>query len=595
MPTEADSSGRQLGGRLLRWHFASAEIAKQLDVDGLDWRSPGQLAGSELIKENIQRQVWRVSLGGKIYYVKIFKRGRNLWFLKRYLRGAPCLKEWRVAEYSWKAGVNCVRPVAYAVSTTPAGTLDCLLITEGLSNTVSLADYWPTLSPSSDGALVAEINRLEDAIAELLASAHHEGIAHCDLHPGNLLIEARDGQSKAYLVDLHSVRIGRRVSDEAAIGNLAQLNQWFRQKATVAQRMRLLKRYMLHRSELDRSRNGTWHASTFKHWARSLDDASGTHARRLWSSRDRRAMKSGKYFTRLRLGNGWHGHVFLKSKRNWPSSTLACLEFRREDWEKVLARPEELLESVLSQNRPIKHSRSALVCRGRIQVSGHTISVVCKRQIRRKRMAAIWDCLRYSRCVRAWRMAFTMLHRSVPVAQPVAALERRVGPYLADSLLITEEIKPSVNLRAFLTAVLPAFSDKRAREIKLALIDRLAELLRTMHQNGFAHRDMKATNILVQGVSLEERESFPVDQMKLVLVDLDGVRLKRTLTEKDQLRPLARLSLSADLSPLVTLADRARFLKSYLTRYGSGVPDWKLLWQQIVTERESRFQDHIAG
>ena len=76
---------------------------------------------------------------------------------------------------------------------------------------------------------------------------------------------------------------------------------------------------------------------------------------------------------------------------------------------------------------------------------------------------------------------------------------------------------------------------------------------------------------------------------------MDGVRLKRTLTEKDQLRPLARLSLSADLSPHVTLADRARFLKSYLTRYGSGVPDWKLLWQQIVTERESRFQDHIAG
>jgi len=106
---------------------------------------------------------------------------------------------------------------------------------------------------------------------------------------------------------------------------------------------------------------------------------------------------------------------------------------------------------------------------------------------------------------------------------------------------------------------------------------------------------MKATNILIGGLSLEAPGLVDPERLRLVLIDLDGLRLKRRSRLRERLRSLARLSLSADLSPHVTMADRARFLRLYLAGYGSGVPDWRALWRQIVDEREQRFPDHLAG
>jgi len=106
---------------------------------------------------------------------------------------------------------------------------------------------------------------------------------------------------------------------------------------------------------------------------------------------------------------------------------------------------------------------------------------------------------------------------------------------------------------------------------------------------------MKATNILIHGVRPDRIESVDTGRLNLVLVDLDGLRKKRRADVRDELRAMARLSFSADLSPHITLADRARFLKAYLTCYGSGSAHWKTLWRQIQKQRQTRFQDHIPG
>ena len=576
----------------LNWQFAYTESATQLDVNKLNWLNPRQIGG-ELIKENVQRQVWRIRLGEKSFYLKLFLRAGRWWRLKRWLRGPACLKEWRVARYACEKGINCVRPVAYALCNGEPSPVDCLLITEGIPKSASLTEYWDRLTDDCQSQPARTIAELEDAVAELLAKAHEGGIAHSDLHPGNLLVEPSDPRVKVHLVDLHSIRTGRAVSHRVALENLAQLNQWFRQHATITQRMRLLKRYMVYRHQLGTWSNGTWAPDTFKHWARLLGHATQTHSRRLWASRDRRVLKTSRYFTCIRLPNYWRGHVFLRSKHRWPCSAASHLSFRADDWKRILECPEALVEHLLAQSRPIKHSRSALVSRGAIDVGDHRVSVVCKRHIRRKPLGAIWDCLRHSRCLRAWKLSYALLHRGIPVAQPLAVLERRIGPYLADSLLITEEVKPSLNLRVFLTTVLPAMPRRQRQTIKPVLMDQLAALLRRMYRSGFVHRDMKATNILVQGAGLEHRNRIDPDKLRLVLVDLHGLRLKRRPTAKDELRPLVRLSLSADLSPLITMTDRVRFLKAYLTHYGSGLPDWRTLWRQIENEREGRQPDHV--
>jgi len=588
---------RPVSPACFKWEFAEPAVQKELHVDSLNWAEPATISGAELIKENSLRQVWRINLAGRQYYAKLYLRSGVFWQIKRYLRGPVCIKEWTVARFALLRGINCINPLAYAVSCNPTHPVDSLLITVGIANSQPLTDYWQNLTSQTYANIASRIAFLEDALAELLARAHQAGLAHSDLHPGNLLIEPKPGEPRPIvrLVDLHSVRVGKAVSDREAVYNLAQLNQWFRQNATLTQRMRLLKRYMEYRKILADHQNDKWSGKTFKFWAAELDRAVRRHAEKLLASRDRRIMRRGKYYDKFNLQDYWQVHVFLKTKHPLKYSPSTYMEFSTDQWKKTLKSPQAILDEFVHHARPIKSSRSTLVCRGTLHVGEKNLAVVVKRQVRKKPLAAIWDCLRNSRSLRAWKMSFAMIHRGLPVAHPLAVLERRIGPYLTSSIFITEEVKPSISLRAFLTSVLPVLSAEKRRAIKLVLLDQLATLLRKMHQNNFTHRDMKGTNILIHNMPMDLPDDIDPADLKVVLVDLDGLGIKFRPSVRDQLRPLVRLSYSADLSSYITLTDRARFLKNYLTCYGSGLPDWKSLWRKIQTEREKNSQNHIAG
>ncbi len=582
-------------GQLL-WRLDNPADIETLAIKKFDWLNPAQIPDAKLIKKNAQREVWFININGCSCYAKYYLRNGTFWQIKKLYRGPACIKEWSVARYAITENVNCVRPLAYALSTNPNSKIDCLLITAGETQTLPLAEYWEQTSKQTSYQRFKQQNILIDAIAELLARAHHSGLAHSDLHPGNLLVEySNANKPKVYLVDLHSIQIAQPVSDRDAIYNLAQLNQWFRQHASVTQRLKLLKRYMYYRFQLSNKQNKNFEQQTFRYWAKALDRAAEIHTKRIWASRDRRVNRTSKYFAKLRLPNNWRANVFLKTKHPLEYSPSSNLEFTPEDWRKALQNPEQMLENFVKQARPFKNSRSALVCKGKLKVGQHELNVVAKRNIRKKIFATLWDCLRNSRALKAWKMSFAMIHRGIPVAQPLAVLERRIGPVLVNSIFITETVEPAVNLRIFLTSILPVLTAKEKRNAKIVLIEKLATIIKKMHINGFSHRDMKASNILIRNISIENPNNIIPENMQIILVDLDGLKLKRRTSEKDQLRALARLSISADLSPYITLADRVRFLKQYMQRIGSGKPNWKKLWYDIQIEREKRFHDHLAG
>jgi len=580
----------------LYWRLDTPQEADNLAIDKIDWLNPANIPGARLIKKNTQREVWFVTLNGYSCYAKYYLRNGKFWQFKKFYRGPACIKEWNVARYALAHNVNCVRPLAYAISTNVDSAIDCLLITAGEARTLPLADYWEKISTEPEAEKFRHENILIDAIAELLARAHHCGLAHSDLHPGNLLVEyINPDNPKVYLVDLHSIKIAQPVSDRDAIYNIAQLNQWFRRHATITQRFKLLKRYMYYRSQLSNAISRNFSQETFQYWARALNQAAERHTKKIWASRDRRAIRTSKYFAKLTLPNHWQANVFLKTKHPLEYSPCSHFEFKADDWRGALAKPEQILENFVSQTRPFKNSRSTLVCKGKLSVGQNELNVVAKRHIRKKPFAAIWDCIRQSRARRAWKMSFAMIHRGIPVAQPLAVLERRVGQILTDSIFITENVEPSVNLRVFLTSILPVLPPEIKQQVKVGLIEKLANILKKMHQNGFSHRDMKATNILLRNVTIESAKNIIPEQVQIILVDLDGLKLKRRTNSKDQLRALTRLSISADLSAYITLTDRLRFLKFYMQRIGSGKPKWKRLWREIQLERERRFHDHLAG
>jgi serine/threonine protein kinase len=84
-----------------------------------------------------------------------------------------------------------------------------------------------------------------------------------------------------------------------------------------------------------------------------------------------------------------------------------------------------------------------------------------------------------------------------------------------------------------------------------------------MHEAGFAHRDLKAPNVLVAPAGPHARP---------VLVDLDGLRQPGRVSPRRRVRDLMRLAVSLEEWGLARATDRLRFLRAYLGRRGAPQP-----------------------
>jgi tRNA A-37 threonylcarbamoyl transferase component Bud32 len=570
----------------LQWQFAQPDAEKTLRLDSFDWRFPESIDHACLIKENPQRQVWRLTLNEKEYYIKLFFRNGDWWRIKRQFRGPVCLKEWQVAQYAAEHNINCVHAVAYAINSCSEGSLDSILVTAGIPSAVPLNDNWNAISSLDRLSRLERVDALEDALADLLAKAHHAGLSHTDLHPGNLLVQSSvAGRCSVYFVDLHGIRIGKTVSQSEAINNLAQLNQWFRKNATLTQRMRLLKRYMSCRRELSPQADVLWSQQTFKSWAKELDAAVISHAEKLFKSRDRRIMRRSRYFEKCTLPNQWTAHFYLTTKHPLNYATATKMDLSARDWKHAFKNPIRVFEEWCHLSLPIKRSRSSRVCRGTLKLGEGFLPVVAKCRMRKKFIDILWDCFRPSRALRAWKISYAMIHRGIPAAFPLAVMERRVGPFLSASIFITEDLAPAVHLMACLTNSLNDLSEKKQRAVKHVLSEQIASILKKMHRAAFMHRDLKATNILVRNMPFTPNADIDPETLRVVLVDTDSVIWKRKLTKADEISVFSRLAKSIAQVPAVSRTDRVRFLCEYLTRYGSGRPDWKSLWRKIAAKQ----------
>jgi tRNA A-37 threonylcarbamoyl transferase component Bud32 len=193
----------------------------------------------------------------------------------------------------------------------------------------------------------------------------------------------------------------------------------------------------------------------------------------------------------------------------------------------ILSQPDQFLETLA---RSLK--------RGRTSTVGTAHGLVLKRYNLRHLVNLPKNLFRQSKARRAYRLAYHLELTGIPSAIPVAAAEYRLLRVLWRSYFLMQEIEGAVELPQWRGA-----PTQIARDV--------AELLGQMHNEGFSHRDLKETNIIVAPMG------------KPYLIDLEGLRYIDRVSPRIAADNLARLARAAGNLPWATKFCRFVFIRRY--------------------------------
>lgn len=325
-----------------------------LIADGApDWFSLENDDRARLVKRGHLRQTWRVELGCRTVYAKTYNGGSVLSVVKRCVLGDPGKREWLRARKALDRGVATVLPIAVGRRRDRASVVQSVFLTEGVESAVTLSDAWQALGSKRLGdarersdVSVGRAKEVIESVASMVASAHERGFLQGDGHPGNILLHQASAGVEALLVDSGNAIVGRHsVSFSRAANSIAQLNHYFRRRATRAQRLRFLRSYLGWRPSVEAAAPP---GELIRKWAAEVASCTSKHGRRLACKRDRRLRRNGKYFRFLQLDGGWTARVVLHLERRHAYPEPDVPNRSAEDWVRIIA-------SVL-KNRANKHS-----------------------------------------------------------------------------------------------------------------------------------------------------------------------------------------------------------------------------------------------
>ena len=514
------------------WWTLTAAGQQLLSDDDLDLERHRAAGRVSVVKHGQHRTVYRVTLpGGEAVYWKHCRlNGPRAWW-RDFFRGPKAKMEFDRARALGERGVETVEPLAWARfrGRWPRGSF---LITRALEGTVPL-DHQLIHDPP---ATAADRRRLTTALAEYVAKLHAAGVTHPDLHPGNLLVRPAGGQ-EFFLIDVHDVELGRPLGRPARLQNLVLLNRWFQLRTTRADRLRFWRAYA--------------GVGADPGDARRLERETTLSMAALWSSRDGRCLRENRHFSRTH-GLGVAGFVV----RDLDAEVVAG--FIRDPDGPFAGLDAELL----------KASRSATVCVVTIPTPAGPRPMVYKRFQVTQRTDYVAGLFRPPPALRSWTNGHAFIDRGLPTPRPWLVLHHcRFGLPGAGYLLC--DLVPEA--RHLHDAV-----RETGRTDRWRLIDRLARWVRLMHERGVSHRDLKAANILI------------TPDGDCQFIDLVGARTRRRVPRAIRVRDLARLNASFIASPLLSRADRVRFLRVYLAWGLCGPGDWKVWWRQVLLATEAK-------
>jgi tRNA A-37 threonylcarbamoyl transferase component Bud32 len=518
----------RVGGRVWRLSPAGRALFGDSGPDLDAW-----LAGrAAVVKSNPARTVYRVELPGATVFVKHCKiSGPRAWG-REVIRPPKAQLEFENTRTLRERGVAAIEPLAWGApdSSWPG---ESFLVTRELTHAIPFVHYLESVLPALPRHDHPQARRrIAVALGEFVARLHDSGVAHPDPHPGNLLLEFREGVTPHFaLIDLHAVSVGNRLTSRAGAENLVLFNRWFQLRATRTDRARFWHAYCLARATLPPAEAGELRAG-----AAELELRTVASNLRFWAGRRSRCLGSNRYFRRVGGGN-YRGFAVRELPEDFLRGLLA-------DPDSALARPDA---------RILKDSRTSTVAVLAMPTADGPVPVVLKRVNLRSRAEPLKNLFRASHVLRSWVNGHTLRDRCLPTPRPLAVFHRYRATLPCEGYLLTELVPDAKPLDP---------GDGPA-------MVRLARLLRAMHDRGVSHRDLKAANVLLA------RGAEPV------LVDLVGVRALTPPCDRQRAKELARLNASF-LGTAASRTARLRFLLAYLAAGVVRRGGWKSWWGAVA-------------
>jgi serine/threonine protein kinase len=499
-----------------------------------------------VVKHGPHRTVYRVALRGGTVYVKHCRINGPRARAREVMRPPKARLEFENAARLLALGIGTAVPLAWGTADTiwPG---ESFLITRDLAPAVPLTEFLEAhlLALSPDDQLHVR-RQLARGLGRFLALLHDSGVVHPDPHPGNVLIEMPASLVPHFsLLDVHAVRFSPPLSWADSRANLVLSNRWFQLRASAADRMRFWREYRLARQTLPV-------AEDQRRIAAELERATLASNRRFWVARTARFRGSHRTIRKVRAGA-----VRGLAVRTLPDEFLHEL-FRDPD--AAFTRP---------GTRLLKRCVSSTVAELELFTPTGPRTVILKRVTSRSAVDPLKNLFRSSAVLRSWLQGHGLRERWLPTPQPLAVFHRyRAGVLPAEGYLLTERVPDAVGLPEAVRAC-------REPGVLRAWIERLARVVRAMHDRGISHRDLKAPNVMLQCAATDPAGAEPV------LIDLVGVRAgPHGVPFAQRARELARLNVSFLGVPHITRTERMRFLSSYL-RAGERQTDWKKWWKAV--------------
>jgi tRNA A-37 threonylcarbamoyl transferase component Bud32 len=555
---------RPLPGPIWHWSPEIASLWPACDP----WPVPAWLAAglARIVKRGTQRTVLRVDLPGLSFYLKQHHLPDRLTWFRQCLRAPKGRREFdRLLELA-RRGVPAPEPLGWGRRPGWGGVGESFIVTRAIDGVTPLHDML------AEGLAANQRQALANALGRFLAKLHAAGVDHRDLHLGNIVVRQTDGEYELFLVDLDAVNLGPPLDRRRSLTNLALFGCGCVMFTRRADRLRFLRRYVAERGWLDLDRDRV-QGREFFDIARAIEPKAWANCLAFWARRDQRCLVTNRYFRAVNVGS-YAGMAVRGVDDDW--LTRFCGD------------PDALFRE--PGVRILKHSASSTVAEIVAFVDGEPRPAILKK-IAATRWSDSWAALvRPTPVLRSWINGQGFVERNLPTPRPLVMLHQRRHGLLHEGYLVTEKLDGVQGLDAYVAGLshLPGAEGRRRLRRQ---IERVARAVRDMHHRQISHRDLKAANLLVTSIEIEETPAgaacpigmspFSVALTNLWFIDLVGVSRHSRLGSRRRVQNIARLSASFLGSPNVTRTDRLRFLSIYLGWHVYGKGDWKAWWRAI--------------